>query len=969
MRAWLAVLCLTSWCAGCHKPSCLSGNADCHVSSPCQDLVFACGNGSLEIRMLEKQSPRPGGYRALGGAGDVLLANDQVVAVVSGLGNQNYLDAGGGTLIDLSSRGQDNDALSQILQVVGILPEDTAHYETLQIFDERPVRVAVQLRGTLYKRPDRPIYTVYELRACEPGIRVRTEVYNGSPDTQLWALSDGFYWSGRSLLPFTPGQGQGFDHPGFDLLTINEAFRTTPFLAASTHNGTATSYASVACNANLLSGFHSSVVSSAGLPKTVVPARGAQVFERFIAVAARPDVAGAADHAMEVRRQLFGDEYTTLSGRVEVTSSQERDASLVVVETNGEARTPWTQMVPGSDGRFAARVPLSGDLVLEAWVAGRKVNEVPVPAGRGELGTLALTPRRLLAVEVVDAAGAPLDAEVYVVPADDATFESARGTLHGQLTECSPWLGPPAGASPACNRVLVSHNGPARFSLPPGRFHLYAYHGPFFSLARQTIDTTLPPSPDPLQLQLDALPLRPAASLSADLHVHGSASFDSSIPDVDRVLAFAAADLEVLIATDHDVVYSYADTVAALGLSDRLTAVSGVETTGHVPYLSVPGDSFPRVIGHYNFWPLAYVPGTPRNGAPFDELVEPGELFERVEPLLVADGVRQLNHPWAASEFGRDLGFPRAIHLNLLEPLPADDDGSAAGVYVRRHGAFGNGDHDTQEVMNGSQNDALLQYRAFWFYLLNQGMLRTGTANSDSHSLTDNTVGAPRNLVFTNTRAGTGFDITAFNRALKSGAVVGTNGPVIEASISDGSSDRSFGLQPFKPAPGAQLRVTITAAPWVVVDEIRIVVNGRVARTLDGAALSQPADPFGTTGLIRFSGTLPLADLLPASGDAWLIIEAGAKLPLAADLGGGFHNARDGVPDTSDNNGDGIIDTRDIAAGEDYGPIAPAHEPPRTDPRYHFFQVVPGGYPAAFTNPFILDLNANGRFDPPGIHP
>ncbi len=32
--------------------------------------------------------------------------------------------------------------------------------------------------------------------------------------------------------------------------------------------------------------------------------------------------------------------------------------------------------------------------------------------------------------------------------------------------------------------------------------------------------------------------------------------------------------------------------------------------------------------------------------------------------------------------------------------------------------------------------------------MLNQGQLKTGTANSDSHSLTDNTVGMPRNVVY-----------------------------------------------------------------------------------------------------------------------------------------------------------------------------------------------------------------------------
>ena len=87
---------------------------------------------------------------------------------------------------------------------------------------------------------------------------------------------------------------------------------------------------------------------------------------------------------------------------------------------------------------------------------------------------------------------------------------------------------------------------------------------------------------------------------------------------------------------------------------------------------------------------------------------------------MVAEPLIELNHPWAAAEFGRDLGFPRALFLDTTKDLPTSDDGTAAGMYVRsrNNSAHKNNSHHAQEVMNGSQNDALLQYRAFWFYVL-----------------------------------------------------------------------------------------------------------------------------------------------------------------------------------------------------------------------------------------------------------
>ena len=76
-----------------------------------------------------------------------------------------------------------------------------------------------------------------------------------------------------------------------------------------------------------------------------------------------------------------------------------------------------------------------------------------------------------------------------------------------------------------------------------------------------------------------------------------------------------------------------------------------------------------------------------------------------------------------------------ALSLSLLKDLPAADDGTAAGMYVRSpSGGFANNAHHAQEVMNGSNNDAFLAYRAFWWYLLGQGQLKTGTANSDSRA-------------------------------------------------------------------------------------------------------------------------------------------------------------------------------------------------------------------------------------------
>jgi hypothetical protein len=104
-----------------------------------------------------------------------------------------------------------------------------------------------------------------------------------------------------------------------------------------------------------------------------------------------------------------------------------------------------------------------------------------------DLGAFVLPSTGAVTFRVVDEATMQgLDAELFVVPVDPAERETVVGTLHGRFTSCAPWLGTPAGASPACNRVLV-RGGDATAEVPLGRYYVYAFHGPFWSLARETV--------------------------------------------------------------------------------------------------------------------------------------------------------------------------------------------------------------------------------------------------------------------------------------------------------------------------------------------------------------------------------------------------------------------------------------------------------------------------------------------------
>lgn len=956
----------------CARDGCLGDDATCTVPSPCEELAFTCDAGSAEIRRVERPEDLVAGPFALGSLGDFRLANDRVVAIIEALDHPHYLAPSGGMLIDFTTQGGP-DAMPQMSQVTGVLPGDAFFYDDARML-EGDGFAALQLRGHLAGQPALRVATRYELRPCEPGLRIRSEIVNAGPEPLIWTIADGFYWGGRRNIPFVPGEGRGFEHISFGLTTLNEAFEDAPYLVASTYTDPSVSYAHVMCSARAMSGFHGQVISVTGTARQIVMPGDYLVSERFLAVGDTPAVSSAADHAMELRRQLFDEPFVTLRGQVKVDGQDPsvylgaglRAAVLVsrgTTDTPDNERDRVTHTTPDADGNFAVRVSPGASYVLEVEAYGQKVDELDVDVGADDLdaGPLSVPPVGQLTVDVtVD--GASDHAQLILYPADDVSDGRVRGRMFTAFDECAPLLGHPYSGAPACNRVLTQ--GPTTFAVPPGSYDVFATVGPFATVARARKVVVKPGAAVDLDLALTSLP-QPPGTLSADLHVHGASSIDSAIPELDRVRAFLAARVQVIVSTDHDVVADYAEGIAATDATARMRLITGTESTGDILFKLLPNLPYPQVTGHWNLWPIPYRPTAPWRGAAWDELAEPGTLFTRMRKAgWDADtGVAQLNHPLDSPTLGRDLGWGRTIHLNLLDPLVRVFDASAPSLFLRTPpGAeFSNADYHAQEVMNGTSNRRFLLHRELWFYLLNEGIVRTGTANSDSHSLSDEIIGSPRNLVTTPTTVAD-FDPVAFNRAVRAGHVLGTNGPIIHVETTDQTgSARGPALQPFTPAADARLHITVQAAPWVPVEEVRVIVNGELVRSID--QLQHPVDPLGAEGFLRLDTQLALADLLPPAGDAWLVVEAGARLEPHADFN------CDGIPDTGDNNRDGKVDWRDVDGLDadpgdtcfSGGPLT-APEPPtdRDSGAYLFWAVVAEGYPAAFTNPLILDRDGGG---------
>ena len=953
-RIRVAVVAIAAVVSGCRDASCLRGQCP----TPCAQLAFVCTPLPLYVGRV---ADAPFAYRlrlADGADDDVLLSNGSVTAVLSALDAPIDLAPTGGNLIDYGPAGGYDD-VTLVYQVAGLLPDDAFAYRTLMI-TSTPGAVGVTLQGTLDGRPEVDVVTRYELGGCDPGLRVRSELFNGSADVQAFFVADGWHWGKRRVVPFVPVEGQGYLQPELDLLDLTAQWQPYPLAAGAAPNTESSGYASIACDREELSGINDLEISALGTPMTYVEPGDTVVLERLLVTAGGGQgPAPAIDGALAARSQLVPTPTTRIHGTIVGSGAGSYPVGgdvrrVSVVIRDGDR--PLTAVVPGNDGTFEAVVPGHGPFIGEVWSFGRKLADYPfgTPGDPGNFASYAVPLPATVQLRVTRGAE-PIWALVTFHPADEATRASVTGTFHGRFGPCAPWLGPQHGGSPACNQVHVGPQG-AEVEVPAGRYHVFATAGPEHTLAMAEIEL-VDEEVEAVAFNLVKLDVAPPGWLSADLHVHGRASFDSMIPDVTRAQSFAAQGVAVIAATDHDVIGDYSVAVTALGLDGRIAVMGGLEATQVIPWLDIPGADLPRVIGHFNFWPLRRLPGAPRGGAPSDEYLEPGELFDQMEPLVGPHGLMMLNHPWAGTVSGRHQGYLRAIDFDPR--LPVEDRATNNPMLLARPGRHRNVDWNVIEIINGADQVLMQQAIVLWRSLLAQGFVVPGTGNSDSHGMTDAQLGWSRNWVDVRTTVAA-FDADVFNDSIRDGRFVAGNGIVLTVEVGPPAGPRrGLGLTPYAVGPGDVVAITVRAPPWVPVDEVRIVTSAGTRVIASGAQLTHPADPFGTAGVLRYEAMVPVRDLI--TRDDFLIVEAGLAYPDAADLDD------DGVPDTTDNNGDGVIDQRDVEPDEDSGPFSVTPDPrDPSDPRYWVTRVVPGAWPMGFANPLILDLDGGGWL-PPGL--
>ena len=248
------------------------------------------------------------------------------------------------------------------------------------------------------------------------------------------------------------------------------------------------------------------------------------------------------------------------------------------------AQTWATVSARSPDGRTVLSVPAKPDGSFELYLPlGDYRFVLQAPGGEDDaLGSLR--------------EGAPLELSLvpphpgtlnYVLTDEKAQPLSGRLVVRGISPTEDPDLVPADNESGSKN-MLYSLTGSGSLQLPPGRYDVLATHGPEYSMPRQQLEVSADLGATfraELKRTVDT-----RGYLASDFHVHASPSKDSNVPLTDRVLTLAAEGIELAVATDHNHVTDYTESIQTEHLEGKLASAMGVEITT-------------RHWGHFNAYP------------------------------------------------------------------------------------------------------------------------------------------------------------------------------------------------------------------------------------------------------------------------------------------------------------------------------------------------------------------------------
>lgn len=843
-------------------------------------------SGFARAMVTEHPSQLIAGPMSRGRLGDVLLVNDRLQAIIQQPGRAMFgIGTYGGTIIDADVRrtnGEEYDSFEELAPAINI--ENTANFTSVQILNDGTngdpavvratgpddlldfINASSVVAGAGFTFPanaddrDLPveIQTDYTLAPGESAIRMDTTVTNVGDAPLAIFLGETLNGSGEVEV-FQPSYG--FGQP---LVTTGCPAPTwAPCAAGQCDLCNLVAYGGEGGASGLAYGHvHTQNGSTSfSVSGVTIQLYGNQVLLVLVGIAT-PNfhlapagtpgdavtvtswfVVGAGDVGTitDARNRLQGVTTGTLTGRVTTQGAALAGADVSVIGppvAGGTTANVVTNTHTDADGRYAVTLA-PGTYTLRAAkdgypTASPATASATIVAGGSVTRDFTLPPHGRLTVRILDNTGAPQPARVWVVGFDPSPDPGSAQNVFGVIDNLTGVFGElredglPFGLAAV---AVAGRDGVVTFDLEPGTYQLVVSRGSRWSAMPQTVTVVEGTVTDTLSAIVPVVDT--PGFVTTEFHIHALPSPDSEVAIDDRILTQLAEGIDFFTPSEHDIRVDFAPRVAALGLADLVATAPSAEIT-----------TFD--YGHFNSWPVTVDP-TQVNGGSVDWgrpgslpgqdfpsygsfSLTPGEIFAAAHadprPNLV-----QINH---IDSFFNAGGLDIDTAENDTGPPQSHTPGAARRLDPAVANYFDDR-FESLEVWNGSQSAFLGQNVGDWFNMLNQGILRTAVANSDSHERRTNG-GSVRSYVASavTNPADLWDQADALAANVVSGRAIGTNAPFvrIEAASGDAVAALSLDRPTMIPVTGGTATVTVTAESpsWAEFDTIELYVNSPTER-------------------------------------------------------------------------------------------------------------------------------------------
>lgn len=589
---------------------------------------------------------------------------------------------------------------------------------------------------------------------------------------------------------------------------------------------------------------HSVVQAIAGAaPTFVIPAKGSNSYTRHFGIGQ-----GSGANAINLVNEVMGISTATIHGCVTVGGAPAPLARVAVGPTsNGALTDVVTHFVADSAGCFEGTL-VPGNYGAVAGMLGTPfennaatppVHSFSVAAGATAELSFDLPPPAHLHVHVTDEHGTPMPGRITLVGFDSSPdphlltpilADTATTYLFRDLDYDGRAFG-------VAGLGYAGADGNVELTAKPGEYWVAISRGTEFSLFSQRVDLTSGVSTE-VSARL-ARVLDTAGYVSSDFHVHGLSSTDSRTSSIRRVSQYAGEGTDNIVMTDHHGRTDLKPTIHALSLDPFITATIGEEIT--------TGD-----YGHYNGYPFDLVPGHQTGGAvDWGRPAPPGRDFVAYGAYTMTPAELDAEAHSAAGH--RDSTVVQANHVDsYYGPLKIDSSAvpprsfidNAEKLALRLDPNTPNLFHAfaAMEIWNGyerrHQDKFFDSHSGIWFNLLNQGILTTGTAVTDTHGYNNLNAAGPRTWTPSPTDDPREIDPDQVARSIAAGKATVGQGAFLEVRVhaADGSGKHAgHGLDENTLVATSngdvELEVRVQSPVWAGVDTIRVYANAETFPT------------------------------------------------------------------------------------------------------------------------------------------